>query len=182
MRITSIVVASALVLCSGLADGAPTKGPTGAPPTPGAASSTPGGMPPGQSTGGRGQSGPGLQPWAGRMYDPTSVTTVSGQVVAIGRTPGRGWGRGRSGPGHGVHVTLRTDAGNVNVQLGPNWFLEGSGFEIQPNDTLQVKGSRITQHGGTVIVAAEISKDGHVLTLRDDGGVPLWRTFRKEGQ
>jgi hypothetical protein len=65
---------------------------------------------------GSGGWGPGSD--YGRMYDPKTVETVTGDVVKVDRiTPMRGMSSG-------VHLVVKTDKGDVSVHLGPQWYLE----------------------------------------------------------
>lgn len=56
----------------------------------------------------------------GRMDDPKTVETVTGEVVKVDRITPR---RGMSG---GVH-------------LGPRWYLENQDVKIEPKDRVEVK-------------------------------------------
>ena len=116
-----------------------------------------------RGSGGWGPGGP-----YGRMYDPKTVETVKGEVVAVNQmTPMKGMGGG-------VHVSLKTEKETLSVHLGPSWFIENQDFKIGPKDTLEVKGSRVTMQGKAVLIAAEVKKGDETLTLRDDNGVPVW--------
>ena len=76
----------------------------------------PGALAQGMKWRGSGGWGPGSA--YGRMYDPKTVETVTGEVVKVDRiTPMRGM----SG---GVHLVVKTDKGDVSVHLGPQWYLE----------------------------------------------------------
>jgi hypothetical protein len=89
----------------------------------------------------RGSGGWGPGTAYGRMYDPKTVETVSGEVVKVDRiTPMRGMSSG-------VHLVVKTDKGDVSVQLGPQWYLENQDVKIQPKDKVEVRGSRVTVQG-----------------------------------
>jgi hypothetical protein len=117
--------------------------------------------------GGKGRAGAG-----GRLYDPKTVETVTGDVVRVDQVSRQG-GQGRGG-GHGVHVLLKTDQGDIPVHLGPSWYMEKQALQVAPNDKIEVRGSRVTVDGKPAIIAAEVKKGDQVLKLRDDNGVPLW--------
>jgi uncharacterized membrane protein YedE/YeeE len=109
----------------------------------------------------------------GRMYDPKTVETVRGTVVSVDEmTP-------RSGMGPGVHLRLKTDAETVSVHVGPSWYVEHQDARIEPNDEVEVKGSRVSFDGKPAILAAEIRKGTETLLLRDANGVPLWAGWRR---
>ena len=123
----------------------------------------------------RGSGGWGPGGAYGRMYDPKTVDTVTGEVVKVDRiTPMRGM----SG---GVHLVLKTDKSDVSVHLGPQWYLENQDVKIEPKDTVEVTGSRVTVQGQPALIAAEVKKGDQVLKLRDAAGTPVWAGWRKRG-
>ena len=120
---------------------------------------------------GSGGWGPGTA--YGRIYDPKTVETVSGEVVKVDRiTPMRGMSSG-------VHLVVKTDKGDVSVHLGPQWYLENQDVKIQPKDKVEVKGSRVTVQGQPALIAAEVKKGDEVLKLRDEAGIPMWAGWRR---
>jgi hypothetical protein len=115
--------------------------------------------------------GPGGQ--YGRMFDLKTVETVSGEVTSVQQmTPMKGMGPG-------VHLALKTDKGNLDVHLGPAWYIERQDIKIAAGDKIEVKGSRITFEGNPAIIAAEVRKGDEVLILRDANGVPMWAGWRR---
>ncbi len=121
----------------------------------------------------RGSGGWGAGTKYGKMYNPRTVETISGEVVSVDQfTPMRGM---RSG----VHVTVKTEKETVSVHLGPAWYLENQDIKIEPGDKVDVKGSRITFSGKPAMIATEIKKGDHVLKLRDDNGIPAWSGWRQ---
>jgi hypothetical protein len=116
----------------------------------------------GRTCPGRGQ-GPGR---GGRMFDARSTTMVQGDVVRI-----------EAGEGHrgqGVHLILAVGSENLEVMVGPSFFLDQQSLKLAQGDRIEVKGSRSTWEGSPALVAQEIRKGNEVLTLRDADGVPLW--------
>ncbi len=108
-----------------------------------------------------------------RMFDPDSVTTVTGEVVSVDKfTPAKGMS-------YGMHVTLKTDKEALPVHLGPAWYIENQELQISPGDKIEVKGSRITFEGKPALIAAQVAKGDEVLTLRDDSGFPAWSGWRR---
>jgi len=103
----------------------------------------------------------------GGLYNPDTVVTVSGIVLA--KTPPSAKGFPQL-----VYLTLRTDTGKVTVFLGPDFSIDKLPVQIQNLDKIQVTGSRITWEGKPVILAAEIKRGNQVLKLRDPNGVPVW--------
>ena len=126
---------------------------------------------PGMMWRGSGGWGPGT-PY-GKMYDPKTVETVSGEVTGVSRmTP-------RKGMSAGIHMNVKTDKETISVHLGPSWYLENQDLKIEPKDKVEVKGSKITFEGKPAIIAAEVKKGDEVLRLRDDAGFPVWSGWRR---
>ena len=108
-----------------------------------------------------------------RMYDPKTVEAIRGEVVSVETFTPMG---GMSG---GMHLMVKTDKETVPVHLGPEWYLENQDTKIEPKDTVEIKGSRITFDGKPAIIAAEIKKGEEVLKLRDANGYPAWSGWRR---
>jgi hypothetical protein len=112
---------------------------------------------------------PGPRMHYGTMWDANSVTTVSGVVAAIEQyIPGRG------GSSYGLRFTLKTGKETLPIILGPASYVEQQQFAIAPQDTVEVKGSRLSLQGQDTIIAQEVKKGDQVLKLRDPKGAPLW--------
>lgn len=105
--------------------------------------------------------GPGAGP---RRFDPSTVTTVTGRVQSVER-----YQRGR---GQGVHLLLE---GDLDVVLGPAWYLDRQAVKVGAGDTIEVTGSRVQWGSRSALVAQSVKKDGQALTLRDASGSPAWR-------
>ena len=111
-------------------------------------------------------------------FDRASVVEVSGTVLHVDISQ-RGGGS-----------TLRVESGGeiYTVTLGPGWYLRRQGADIQNGDRLTVKGAKgISREGKLYLTAAKIKnlRTGHLLELRDENGLPLWkskRSFDKEGR
>jgi hypothetical protein len=113
-----------------------------------------------------GRKGTGQQ----RFFNPSTVETLSGQVVKVQRGPMR-----QGGKGNFVRFTLQTDKGPLQVFLGPASYVDAQAVKLAAGDNVQVKGSRLTgPKGNTAITAVEVMKGDQVLKLRDDQGKPLW--------
>ena len=108
-----------------------------------------------------------------RLFDPKTVETVSGVVIAVKHiTP-------TNGMTYGVHLELKTEKEMVSVHLGPGWFIENQHITIEPKDKVEIKGSRVMFDGKPAIIAAEVKKNDHVLKLRDQNGIPVWAGWRR---
>jgi hypothetical protein len=104
----------------------------------------------------------------GRIYDPATVTTLSGTVTGVDVVPGRG---GRSGR---LHVTVESSERSVNVHLGPSWFLDQEGFKVAKGDAISVTGSLVDSGNAKALIAREVQIGGKTLKLRDNQGTPVW--------
>lgn len=104
----------------------------------------------------------------GRLYNPETVVTVSGEVQNVEtRTFGPS--------GFGLLVlSLKTDKETISVNVGPEQYVASQGFKFEKGDKIEVKGSKVEIRGENVILAAEIKKGDKTLKLRDENGMPLW--------
>ena len=119
----------------------------------------------------KGGGGWGIGTQYGKMYNPKTAETISGEVVSVDKfTPVKGMS-------YGVHLTVKTDKETISVHLGPAWYIENQDVKIEPKDKIQVKGSRITFDGKPAIIAAEVKKGQEILRLRDENGFPAWSSW-----
>jgi hypothetical protein len=114
-----------------------------------------------------GQSAPKSGGGPSGLYNPNTVVTVSGIVIA--RTPPSPKGLPQL-----VYLTLKSGTGKITVFLGPDLYVDKLPVQIQNLDRIQVTGSEITWEGKPVILAATIIKGDQVLKLREPNGVPVW--------
>lgn len=120
----------------------------------------------------RGSGGWGMGSKYGRMYNPKTVETISGEVIIVDRiTP-------KKGMRYGVHLMVKTEKEEISVHLGPGWYIENQDIRIEPKDKIVVKGSRISFNGKPAIIAAEVMKEDKILKLRDENGFPVWSSCR----
>ncbi len=103
-----------------------------------------------------------------RIYNPSTVKTVSGTVTAVDQIAS---GRGRF---YGIHIMLKTGNEVLSIHLGPAGYLEQQGMNIQKGDTITVTGSQVTVQGEPAIIAAEVRNGSRTVRLRDNIGKPLW--------
>jgi hypothetical protein len=123
---------------------------------------------PGMGLGGGQGRGWGAGDPYGRMYNPKTVETLTGEVVSLDKfTPGKRMS-------YGLHFTLKTEKETIPVHLGPSWYVEKQAVTIAAGDKVEVTGSRVTYEGKPAIIAREVKKGGQVLKLRDAAGVPAW--------
>lgn len=116
----------------------------------------------------RGSNGWGMNSPYQRMYNPATVETLSGEIIGIeSATP-------MNGMDNGVHLSVKTAQETINVNLGPEWFVERLDTKLAMGDKVEVKGSRVTISGKAAIIAAEVKKGDEVLALRNEAGIPAW--------
>jgi hypothetical protein len=105
-------------------------------------------------------------------YDRNTEVTRHCKVESVDQiAPG-----GCSGCDGGVHLRAMCDGEACDIHLGPATFVEGKKFPLAKGDEIDVTGSRVTYDGGTSLIAREVRKGEAVLELRDDQGMPLWRS------
>ncbi len=121
----------------------------------------------------KGSSGWGMGDQYMSMFDPKTIETINGEVIKVGRiVPFKRMSRG-------VHLLLKTGKETISVHLGPAWFIEKQDIKIEPQDRVEVKGSKVTFRGKPAIIAIELKKGNTVLKLRDENGFPLWSGRRR---
>jgi hypothetical protein len=107
------------------------------------------------------------------VYNPQTVTTVTGTVEKLADLPslGRGGGKGMQHRG----AILKTDQGSLMVDLAPGWYLDDKKFVVQAGDTVSATGSKTTLDNQPGLIAREVTVKGTTLKLRDEQGIPAWQ-------
>jgi hypothetical protein len=122
------------------------------------------------------EAGRGMGPGGGMgpmLYNPQTVTTVTGQVEKLEDLPSMGGGGGQMKQFRGL--LLKTDQGSLMVHLGPCWYLDEKKFAVKVGDTVEATGSKVTLNNQPALIAREVKVQGTTLKLRDDQGLPVWR-------
>jgi hypothetical protein len=104
-----------------------------------------------------------------RLYNPQTVTSVTGQVEKLEELSMGGMGMKFR------EARLKTDKGSLLVHLGPAWYLDQQKFALKAGDALKVTGSQVTLNNQPAIIAKDVEVNGKTLNLRDDQGLPAWR-------
>jgi hypothetical protein len=104
-----------------------------------------------------------------RLFDPSTVVTVWGTVLARSRIVGA------TGAAAGIDVRLGTPGGEIRVHLGPGFWVDKQALNFAIGDVVAVKGSMITIEGKPTIIAESVTWGTSMLELRDSRGVPIWR-------
>ncbi len=115
----------------------------------------------------------GMGQGSGRMYNPSTETTVKGTVEEVKQIPSA---RGASS---GAHLILKTDKETVEVHLGPAAFLEKEKFTFAKGDQIEVTGSKVKIGAADALLAREVKKGDKTLTLRNAQGIPAWSGGRR---
>jgi hypothetical protein len=124
---------------------------------------------PGMGQGGGGKFGARYM----RMFDAKTVAAFSGTVTKVEKVVMM--------EGHtGVHIKLKMADGEMQVHLGPDWFIENQEVQVAVGDKLELTGSKVNTPKGPAILAMEIKRGDDVLKLRDAEGMPYWVAWRKK--
>jgi len=110
-------------------------------------------------------------------FDPAAVKNVEGTVTAVGKSA-----HAAGGPDM-LLLQIRTESGDlITVNAGPLNYVSKQDFYAVNGDRINVTGSTVRGSNGSEILAARISKDGQVLTLRNRDGQPMWDRSSDKGQ
>lgn len=109
----------------------------------------------------------------GRMFNPDSIQTVSGKVIAVNKIAPM------DTEDYGISLFVDTGSEEIFAHLGPSWFLDTEPMQFQTGDNIEVTGSRITMDGDPVIVVTEIRKGNEKMALRSPKGQPVWSGWKK---
>lgn len=100
-------------------------------------------------------------------YDPATVVTLRGTVLGEQRVE---HGKGPKA----VRLVLKTDEGQVSVQVGPDSWVDAQKLKLQKGDEVTVKGSKFTYEGKYGVIAQSIARGPETLVVRDASGKPAW--------
>lgn len=118
--------------------------------------------------------------WSASYYhwnwNPATVETIKGEVMTkdlITPPQGKNWSPA-------VGLTLKKgDAYAAYVHLGPQWYIDRQGIDIEVGDQVEVTGSKILVEGNKVILVSIIKKGDRIWQLRDEKGFPFWSARRR---
>ncbi|MEB2313091.1 MAG: hypothetical protein OZ921_17755 [Sorangiineae bacterium] len=118
-----------------------------------------------------GGAGAGREGVAGReasRFDPGAVELVDGTILGADRTaPADALARS-------VAIRVGRPEGELRVELAPGWYLDRHGLRLDPEERIQVRGSRVQGGGPPTLLAQEVTTHGKSVRLRDEVGRPLW--------
>ena len=101
------------------------------------------------------------------VYNVATEVTLSGTVDDVKTVPGPGMQVG-------VHIMLKSAAGTLQVDLGPEWFMSQQKYTLVKGDAISVAGSRVKVGATDMVIAREITKGTETMTFRDAKGFPKW--------
>ena len=73
-----------------------------------------------------------------------------------------------------MYFTLRMSDRNVDVEIGPEEFVEQSGFKLKIGKAVTAMGMPLVWNGRDIVLAREVSNMTSVLIVRDRDGYPMW--------
>ncbi len=105
-------------------------------------------------------------------FDPRKLATLEGTVARLHQVPSTR-----------VLLTtqnalLKTSEGDVNVELGPAWFLDNQELHLAVEDKIVVSGSRVKLSGVDTLIVTEVRRGSDVLRVRRDDGTPVWVAWK----
>jgi len=81
------------------------------------------------------------------MYNPNTVKTIKATVKLVNQfTP-------QKGMKVGIHLVMQTGEDQLEVHLGPAWFIENQELKIHSGDDLIITGSMVTFQEKEVLIA-----------------------------
>jgi hypothetical protein len=96
-------------------------------------------------------------------YDKSSEVKIKGVIEEV-----------KTGADNTVHFTLKNDKGSLDVSVAPENYLKEIEVTFAKGDAVEVLGSQLTVDGNAVLLAREVTRNGDVMTMRDDHGKPVW--------
>lgn len=111
-----------------------------------------------------------------RKFNTKSVETITGTITDVGTvTPMKGMSAA-------TQLTVQTDRETLNVQVGPEWYMQHQDRQFAKGEQVKIKGSRVDIDGKPVILASEVERGGEMLRLRDKNGHPYWSAWTSKSE
>jgi hypothetical protein len=105
---------------------------------------------------------------SGAAYDVARESVISGKIVQYSSVS--------TTPPLGVHITLQTSSGTIEVHAGNAKLIQASNISLQAGDSVSLTGETVAFGNGTVFVARVIQKGSQSVAVRSKNGVPLLPT------
>ena len=73
-----------------------------------------------------------------------------------------------------MYFTLRMSDRTIDIEIGPEEFVEQSGFKLKIGNVITATGMPLVWNGRDIVLAREVSTMTSVLVVRDRDGYPMW--------
>ena len=73
-----------------------------------------------------------------------------------------------------LYFPLRTKDALLEVQIGPEDFVQRSGFKLNAGDTVTVIGMPVIMMNRQIVLTRQVRSRNGMLIVRDQAGLPLW--------
>ena len=110
----------------------------------------------------KGKAGKGGGTCRGSQIDLATLQEVTGTATAV---------NGGLGTKSNT-ITLNAGGQDYAVALGPFWYLQQNGFQVQGGDALAVRMAQCSDRWAAFSIT--LTASGQTLQLRDEAGYPLW--------
>jgi hypothetical protein len=107
------------------------------------------------------------------VYNPATEVNVHGTVTGVRQVPS-------GNPLAGVHLTVQTKTGAVDVYLAPGDFLKLLKTGFKTGEQIDVLGSKVKLENADVILTRQVDDGYAMITLRDASGVADWQNWGQE--
>ena len=74
----------------------------------------------------------------------------------------------------GMHVTLKTATGTLELALGPSQFMTQKNYSLAKGDRIEAIGAKAKVETREVFIVREIKRGSDTMTFRDAKGFPMW--------
>lgn len=105
---------------------------------------------------------------SGAAYDVARESVISGKIVQ--------YSAASTTPPMGVHISLQTSSGTIEVHAGNAKLIQASNISLQAGDSVSITGELVQFGNSTVFVARVIQKGSQSVAVRSKNGVPLLPT------
>jgi hypothetical protein len=105
-------------------------------------------------------------------FDVTTPVTIEGKILEV--TPCN-TGKGRYSNGIRLTIANNGQGKNAQVILGPHAFMQAHNWELKTGETITIRAFKGTGNDSGSLFAAQLTRAGKQLELRDNLGRPLWR-------
>lgn len=110
-------------------------------------------------------------------FDAASQVEINGVVAKVENCDsGKGW------YANGISLTIDDGKRQSLVRLGPAAFLGTKDWAFKQGEKIIVKAFKGTGNFSDEFFAAQVTRDGKNLLLRDEYGFPLWRQSLGKGR